>query len=383
MTSADTRADAVAAAFVTSCGRPPDGVWSAPGRVNLIGEHTDYNDGLVLPVAIDREAVVAVGVREDGRVTCRSLDLPGTVDVALHEVGPGSASGWTAYVLGVLWALQQLGVAVPGLDVVVQSDVPVGAGLSSSAALEGAVALAVADLTGSSVTRTELALAAQRAENQVVGAPVGVMDQMAALHGAAGGALLLDCRSLDVEHVPLPLQPHGLGLLVVDTRVSHAHAGGEYGARRRACEQAARALGVPALRDADRASVETLEDDEQRRCARHVVTEIERVRGTVDALRDGDPTRTGPLFAASHASMRDDFRISCPELDLAVQTATDAGALAARMTGGGFGGCAVAVVRLERQHAVTDAVHAAFRRAGHRAPDVFPVVASDGAHRLR
>ena len=376
------RASALEKAFGARTGTRPDGVWAAPGRVNLIGEHTDYNDGFVLPVAIDREALAAVRLRDDGVLTCGSLDLPGDVTTSIDALGPGTATGWTAYVLGVVWALREAGVDVPGLDVLVASDVPVGAGLSSSAALEAAVCLAVVELLGAGLDRTAMAVACRRAETDVVGAPVGVMDQMASLHGRAGAALLLDCRSLEVRPVPLGLERAGLVLLVADTRVHHAHATGEYAQRRATCEQAAAALGVPALRDARLADVEQHLTGDVLRCARHVVTEDARVLETVAALEAGDVAALGALFAASHASMRDDFRISCPELDVAVEAALRGGAVAARMTGGGFGGCVAALVPEQAQDAVAAAVSAAFASAGYAAPDVFPVRPSDGATRV-
>jgi galactokinase len=380
------RAAAVAAAFAERHGRRPDGVWAAPGRVNLVGEHTDYNGGLVLPCAIDRTACAAVGRRADDRVTCVSLDRDGEASVRLADLAPGVVTGWPAYVVGVVWALRESGVAVPGLDVVVASDVPVGAGLASSAALEAAVAVAVSELSDRAPTpgsfRTQLAIAARRAETDMVGAPVGIMDQMAALHGRAGRALLLDCRSLDFELVPLRLDDLGLRLAVIDTRVAHANVDGSYAARRQACERAAAALGVPALRDATREAAEDLPDGDARRCARHVVTEIERVRATATALASGDVPALGRLFAASHTSLRVDFRISCAELDVAVGAAVAGGAVAARMTGGGFGGCAVALVPADRYEPMAAAVGRAFRDRGFRAPHTFAVRPSDGAGRI-
>jgi galactokinase len=380
------RADAVAASYAEQTGESPDGLWAAPGRVNLIGEHTDYNDGFVLPFAIDREALVAVGRRADGQLRCWSKQEGTAPELAVTDLAPGVVSGWSAYPLGVVWALREAGVAVPGLDVMVDSDVPVGGGLSSSAALEGAVALAVADLTDSTLSRTELALTGQRAENEVVGAPVGVMDQMAALLAQAGHAVFLDCRSLQAQAVPLDVAAADLALLLVDTRVTHAHATGEYGARRRSCEQAARVLGVPALRDVtpdqlDAAGSEL--DPVMRRRARHVVTENARVLATVELLRAGKIAQIGPMLSASHVSMRDDFEISCPELDTAVTAAMAAGAVGARMTGGGFGGCALALVPTAAREELTAAVRGAFAAAGFRAPEVFGVTPASGARRLR
>jgi galactokinase len=390
------RAAAIASQFRARTGRNPDGVWAAPGRVNIMGEHTDYNGGLVLPFAIDQEAVAAVAVRDDDVITCASLDVEPAARFRLRELRPGAVTGWAAYVLGVVWALRDTGVDVPGLDIVVASDVPIGAGLSSSAALETAVALAVAHLTGShhsgshhsgadaDADRTQLAIAARRAETDMVGAPVGIMDQMVALHGRAGCALLLDCRSLDVRAVPLThlQETAGLRLLVIDTRVAHAHAAGGYAERRRACERAAELLGVPALRDASIDDVDRRLDGDLLRCARHVVTEIARVRETAAALDSGDIPTLRALFTASHASMRDDFRISCAEVDAAVEVSTGAGAVAARMTGGGFGGCVLAIVPATRCAEVAAAVASAFRARGFAPPRSCTVQPSAGAHRL-
>lgn len=381
------RTDAVAAAFRQAYGTAPEGVWAAPGRVNLLGEHTDHEDGLALPAAVDREALAAVARRPAGRLRCRSAQLPGEFEADLDDLGPGRVAGWPAYVAGAVWALREEGVPVPGLDVLVVSDVPLGAGLASSAALTCAVALAVAELAGAPVERAVLARAARRAETEVVGAPVGVMDQLAALSGRAGCALLLDCRSLDVTPLPLRLPEAGLRLVAVDTRVSHAHAGGEYAARRRACAAAARRLGVPALRDAALDEVERRLDGELRRCARHVVTENARVAaaaGLLGALERADTqVALGALFAASHASLRDDLRVSCPELDAAVAAALRCGAVGARMTGGGFGGCAVALVPDDTVAALVRDLPAVVRAAGLREPRVLEVVPSDGARRVR
>ncbi|MBL7487545.1 galactokinase [Frankia sp. AgB1.9] len=383
MTDRTALAAHLAARFQDFVGRPAAGVWAAPGRVNLMGEHTDYNDGLVLPFAIDSAALVAVAPRVDDRLTCRSLDRPDVAAIHAGDLAPGSITGWPAYVLGAVWALGWPQAGRPGLDIVVTSDVPAGAGLSSSAALTCAVTLAAAEIAGLELDRTALATAARRAETDMVGAPVGIMDQMAAMYGQAGHALLLDCRSLVVEPVVLPGQESDAAVLVVDTRVSHANSEGGYARRRAVCERAARRLGVPALRDATLTAVETALEGDELRVARHVVTEIERVGTAVAALRRADLASLGEIFAASHASMRDDFRISCAELDLAVDALLGAGAVAARMTGGGFGGCAVGLLPPAAVPAATVATTAAFEARGFTSPRVFETRPSGGAARIR
>jgi galactokinase len=379
------RVGRVAAAFRERAGRDPDGVWAAPGRVNLIGEHTDYNDGFVLPVAIDRLVLAAAGRRHDGRLRLWSLQSEPPADLALAEVGPGKVDGWSAYPAGAAWALGQAGVTVGGADLVVDGDVPAGAGLSSSAALECATATALADLEGAGLDRVALAGLARRAENEVVGVPSGAMDQMVSMLGRAGHALFLDTRSLDTEQVPLPLQAAGLRLVVIDTRAGHRLVDGAYADRRAACEAAAATLGVPALRDATPAQVEAAADalgEEGLRRARHVVTENARVLEAVRLLRAGELERLGPLLAASHASLRDDYEVSSPELDTAVAAAVAAGAVGARMTGAGFGGSALALARADLVGRVDERVRAAFAAAGFGPPAVAAVVPSDGARRL-
>jgi galactokinase len=379
------RVGRVVTAFREQTGRDPDGVWAAPGRVNLIGEHTDYNDGFVLPLAIDRLVLAAAGRREGGRLRLWSLQSGPPADLELAGIGPGRVGGWAAYPAGVAWALARAGVEVAGADLVVDGDVPAGAGLSSSAALECATATALADLAGAGLDRTALAGVARRAENEVVGVPSGVMDQMVSMLGRAGHALFLDTRSLAAEQVPLPLAAAGLCLLVLDTRAGHRLVDGAYADRRAACEAAAAALGVPALRDATLAQVEaaaaTLGVEGAAR-ARHVVTENARVLEAVALLRAGDLDRLGPLLAASHASLRDDYEVSSPELDTAVEAAMAAGAAGARMTGAGFGGSAIALVRAELAGRIGDRVREAFAAAGFGPPEVAPVAAADGARRL-
>ncbi len=372
--------------FEVAFGAAADGVWQAPGRVNLIGEHTDYNEGFVLPFAIDKAARVAVRLRPDS--TVRMLSTFGnqgltTADAA--DLDPAAARGWTKYPLGVLWALQQRGIAVPGLDLLLDSDVPRGAGLSSSHAIECAVVLALNELTGAGLSVQDMVLATQRAENDFVGAPTGIMDQSASLRGAAGRAVFLDCRDQSVRLVPFDAEAAGLVLLVIDTKVSHSHAGGGYAARRASCELGADVLGVAALRDVSLADLEEaagLLDTETFRRVRHVVTENERVLQAVALLEDAGPRSIGALLDASHASMRDDFEISCPELDLAVDTARAAGAVGARMTGGGFGGSAIALTPVDAEQRVRDAVGRAFAQAGYTAPDIFAVRPAAGAMRL-
>ncbi|MDP9397366.1 MAG: galactokinase [Actinomycetota bacterium] len=373
--------------FADAYGDSPTGVWAAPGRVNLIGEHTDYNDGFVLPFALSLRARAAVRLREDGPLRARSVQVPAEpLEIPVAALTPGAVPGWGAYVAGVVWALGEAGHRVPGADLVLDGDVPTGAGLSSSAALECAVVHALDDLLGLGLPRAEQAALARRAENDFVGAPTGMLDQMAAMFGRAGEAVFLDCRSLEVERVPLDLDALGLRVLVVDTRVSHAHTESGYGERRRMCEDAARTLGVPALRDVALADLDDalakLDDPVQRRRVRHVVTEDDRVLQVVRLLRGGDVRSTGPLLTASHASMRNDYEISVPQLDTAVEVAIGTGALGARMTGGGFGGSAIALVPEADLAPVTAAVEKAFAASGWLEPRTFVAVPSDGARRL-
>ncbi|GEK86724.1 galactokinase [Microbacterium aerolatum] len=391
-----TTLDAATALFRELTGRTPDGVWSAPGRVNLIGEHTDYNDGFVLPFATPHRTYAAVGIRDDGRIRVASTFADEPVEFALDELprlfptaaGDGPAvPEWAAYPLGVAWALQLAHAAtgepadIRGVDIAISSDVPVGAGLSSSAAIEGATASALNDLWRTGLDRPALASIGRRAENEAVGAPTGIMDQMASMLGESDAALFLDCRTLDAHAVPLGMT--GLSLLVIDTRVSHAHSTGGYRERRASCEKGAAIMGVPALRDVsvdDLPRARELMDDVAFRRVRHIVTENQRVLDTVRTLRVSGARAIGDLLVASHASMRDDFEISIPELDTAVGAALDAGALGARMTGGGFGGAAIALVEEGDVQAVSDAVTAAFAASGFAAPHLFTVTPSAGAH---
>ncbi|MFE9747216.1 galactokinase [Saccharothrix saharensis] len=377
-----------AAAFARVHGTAPEGVWSAPGRVNLIGEHTDYNDGFVLPFALPYRTAVAASPRDDGMLHVATLHDDGTEEhadpVAVADLEPGVVGGWAAYPSGVAWVLRGEGV-VGGANLVIAGDVPAGAGLSSSHALECAVALALLGLAKRSVgDLPRVARWVQRAENEFVGAPTGLLDQTASLCCTQAHVLFLDVRSFEVEQVPFDASAHGLEVLVVDTRASHSHTDGGYGARRAGCERAASLLGVAALRDV---TVEGLDGvlgrlpGELRPLVRHVVTENERVLAAVGLLRAGRLAELGPLLDASHASLRDDYAVSAPELDVAVDAAKAAGALGARMVGGGFGGSAIALVPVERHDEVVRAVLAAFAERGWTTPRTFTAVPSAGAGR--
>ena len=360
----------------------PVGVFAAPGRVNLIGEHTDYNAGLCLPIALPHATYAAVRRRDDDVLTVASAQQDDRFEGRLTEVSPGSVDGWAAYVAGVAWALREAGHALPGMDLVVDGRVPLGSGLSSSAALICSSALAMCAAAGIDPDRQALVAATMRAESEVAGAPTGGLDQTAALLGEAGRALLIDFRDHTTRTVPWLPDDAGLELLVVDTRTSHSHADGGYRSRREDCEAAAHALGVTSLREVAERDLDRLGDERLRRRARHVVTEVDRVTATVTAIADGDWARVGELFTASHASMRDDFEISCPELDLVVGTALDHGALGARMTGGGFGGSAIALVPVGRADEVAGRIAGAFADRRWGAPGVLPAPASAGAREV-
>jgi galactokinase len=382
----------VASAFTELFGRTPDGVWSAPGRVNLIGEHTDYNEGFVFPFAIDRRTVLAFGARNDRFIHVSSSFTDEVVeinldDLAVDELEVGLLSGWSAYPFGVVWALGQFGAdlaSASGFDAYLESTVPVGAGLSSSAAIESSIALALNDSWGVGLDRQTLAKVGQLAENKAIGAPTGIMDQSASLLGRRDAAVFLDCRTLESEVVDLGFAAAGLELLVVDTRVEHAHATGGYAARRASCEEGARLMDVASLRDLtvdDLPRAGEVLSDETFRRVRHIITENQRVLDTVRVLRADGPGAIGALLDASHVSMRDDFEISVPELDLAVETAQANGAIGARMTGGGFGGSAIALVPSAQIPTLKIAIVAAFAEKGFTAPTLFVVNADEGARR--
>jgi galactokinase len=380
----------VGQAFSDVFGSAPSGVWSAPGRVNLIGEHTDYNAGLCLPIALPHRTYAAARLRPDRQLRLHSLQSSESYSLDLDDIRPRNPSGWGAYAAGVLWALETAGHQVRGLEVIVDGKVPVGAGLSSSAALECAVAAAVSDLLGLDLlsddhARAALAGICVNAENTIAMAPTGGMDQSASLRCHEVNALLLDCRDGSVQQVPFDPSAHDLSLLVMNTRAKHSLVDGQYEQRRASCEEAARQLGVGSLRevpiDGLGQTLDRLPDTRIRARARHVVTEIDRVRQTVALLRAGRMSEVGSVFNASHASMRDDFEISCAELDVAVETATAHGALGARMTGGGFGGSAIALVPTDGTAEVISAVTHAFADRGIGAPDCFAVSAGGPARR--
>jgi galactokinase len=380
--------DAVADAFTGLHGRPPLGVFAAPGRVNLIGEHVDYNGGLCLPMALPHATYAAVAPRDDGTVTVTSHQQDDAFSASLDALGPGQATGWAAYAAGVLWALQEDGWELPGMDVVVDSRVPLGAGLSSSAAIECAVAIGAAEIAGATLDddlRSALVRACMRAESEVAGAPTGGMDQTIALFGRADCALLLDCRDWSTSQIGWDPASADLTLLVVDTRASHSLSDGGYESRRRDCETAARTLGVELLRDVEDhdEALGGLDDERIRRRVRHVFTEIDRVRDAVRQLEAGDFKGLGASFTASHESLRDDYEVSADELDVVVDTALENGALGARMTGGGFGGSAIALLPTDSVDPVAAAVASAFEDRGWQPPGLLTATPSPGARRTR
>lgn len=418
-------AEAASALFREAFDAEPDGIWCAPGRVNIIGEHTDYNGGLALPIALPHRAYLALRRREDRTVRLVSSLTPRSTDTLdLDVIGPKGTPGevrhWNAYIAGVAWALERDGLGpLSGFDAALVSCVPLGGGLSSSAALESATAVALDDVDALGLAgpaeapddagRARLVTSCVRAENEVAGAPTGGMDQSASLRCRAGHALELDCRTGEVEQVPFDLSAAGLALLVIDTKAEHSLVDGQYGARRAACEKAARVLGIDLLADiapddlearlselADLAGpAETTgcgeaeaDADELVKRTRHVVTEIDRTRRLVALLRDGRPLagpkleEVGALMNASHDSLRDDYECSCPELDMAVEAARKAGAHGARMTGGGFGGSAIALVDADSADAVARAVTRAYAEAGFTAPAFLNAIPSASAGRL-
>ena len=369
----------IARSFEELYGRKPEVIAEAPGRVNLIGEHIDYSEGFVLPFAIADRAYAAIAARPDGLVRIASHQRKEKIfSIDISDVKPGSKGDWEKYVLGVLWSL---GITT-GVDILVDGSVPSGAGLSSSAALECSVAVGLNALFSLERSKQDLARATQKAENDYVGMPCGIMDQSVSLMGQAGAALLLDCRDLTTESIPFDVASAGLELLIIDTQAHHALVDGGYAERRAACESVAGKLSIPSMRHL---TLEVLEANREKVTevefirARHAVTEIARVLEAVTALRASDFATLGTLINASHASLRDDYAVSCPELDVAVDASLSAGAMGSRMVGGGFGGSAIALIKASDTQKTKDAVLAAFDKRGFKKPRFFTSLPSAGA----
>ncbi|MGP9844537.1 galactokinase [Brachybacterium sp. 107] len=382
-------AERVESLFAESFGYAPDGVWSAPGRVNIIGEHVDYQDGLCLPMAISHRCFAAAARTPTDLVRLRSAQDDQVLEIHAGALEPGAVEGWPAYVAGVLWALRShiSGATTQGMDIMIDGQVPLGAGLSSSAALECAAAEAIEALLSLGTTPLQRVHAAITAETDFAGASTGGLDQSASVLSRAGHALFLDCRDFSTRAVPWDLASQGLALLITDTRAEHSHVDGEYTARRSDSERAAAALGVPTLRDADVTQLDDLlarlDDEVVRRRARHAITEIQRVKD-FDALLAAGTVREnvrelGDLLDASHDSLRDDYEVTVAQLDTAVDAARAAGAHGARMTGGGFGGSTIALIEADQAEQVATAIAAAFSERGFTAPKFFLALPSEGA----
>ena len=378
--------------FREQFGRPPRWIAAAPGRVNLIGEHTDYNDGFVLPMAIDRYVIAAADRGTDGQppggrgsFRVHSATMGETHAFEVTKNGTPRTSDWTDYVRGVAVGCLQAGLESGSLDVLIDSNVPLGGGLSSSAALEVATATLIEAVSGQTLDRRDKALLCQRAEHEYGGVPCGIMDQFSSVMGEADHLMLLDCRSTVLE--PVPLADSALTVLIINTNVKHELVGGEYAERRRQCEEAAKALGVPSLRDATLESLERhrdVLDDVHYRRARHVIGEIARTTRAADAIRAGDWPHVGRLMYESHQSLRDDYEVSCDELDLLVelteQIGEAGGVIGCRMTGGGFGGCAVSLVKADEINSVARTIHDGYHRKTSIKPTIFVSRPARGAH---
>lgn len=364
-------------------------VFLAPGRVNLIGEHTDYAGGFVMPAAIDFGTMASVSARHDGRVEIWSENFSEGVACAAGEVPRNRQKHWSDYPLGVMWALRDAGIEVPPFSMTLHGNVPLGAGLSSSASVEVASALALLSVAGAEMDRVETAKLCQRAENLYVGASCGIMDQFIACNGAADSALLLDCRSLEFRLAPIP---HNVSLVIANTMVKHSIAGGEYGIRRAEVEEGTAILRrhrpqVALLRDATPEDLERwggeMPDNVLRRC-RHIITENLRTVAAANALAAGDLKKLGGLMAAAHVSYRDDFEASCEEADLMVAAAQQLpGLIGARLTGGGFGGCTVNLVEEDRAEEFAGRLQEAYRAATKIDPEIYRCHASAAAHEAK
>ncbi len=367
--------------FEKAFGYQSAGVWSAPGRANLIGEHTDYNNGFVFPFGIDRRTFVALAPREDSKCRVASSISDEVFEWNLSEEKP-TGMDWALYPLGVAWTMREH--AKSGFDAYFVSDVPVGAGLSSSAAIECSIGIALNEIWNAGLSKQEIALLGQKAENEVVGAPTGIMDQTASMLAQPDSAVLIDCKTLETELIPLGLSKKGLVVAVMDTKVSHRHSDGGYRSRREACEKGAATMKVASLRELSAADLpnaeQKLDDVTFRRC-RHVITENQRVLDAVNALKTSDMAGLGKLLLESHASMRDDFEISIEELDTAVEVAMSVGAIGSRMTGGGFGGAAIAIIEESKLSELERQCKKVFADKGFAEPNIFAVNPSQGASR--
>lgn len=365
--------------FKKTFGMDAEVIAQAPGRVNLIGEHIDYSEGFVLPFAIDAVTVCALSRRSDTRIRVVSAQQPGAiVEITLEDLTALKGEGWARYIFGVIWALE----ISSGLDIYIDGKVPLGAGLSSSAALECSVATALNHLFALEKSKSELALLTQRAENKYVGVPCGIMDQSVSLMAKAGYALLLDCRDLSTRHISVDFAGADLRLLIIDTQAHHALTDGGYAERRASCEEVATIFGVSSMRELSLEKLQSRKHEitpTQFLRARHAVTEIARVLEAVQSLESHDFYAFGKLLNESHRSLRDDYTVSCPELDTAVNAALDSGALGARMVGGGFGGSAIALIKDEDAGKVSLSIEQAFAAKGFKAPRFFSSLPSDGA----
>ena len=369
----------LASKFQEVFGTPPDVIAIAPGRVNLIGEHVDFLDGFVLPFAISDATTIAIARTSNNKIRCASIQKKGAVStIDCANIAPKSGEAWTRYPIGVLWSL---GIET-GIDILVDGQVPLGAGLSSSAALECAVATAINELFNLGLTLPELARAAQRAENIYVGMPCGIMDQSVSLMATEGNALLLDTRDLSIEQIPFNIAPLGLELLVIDTQVHHALVDGGYAERRASCEKAIADLGITSLRDisiSEFVSRKPELDEKTYLRAFHGVTEMQRVLDAVALLKAGDFVGFGEIVTAAHISLRDNYTVSCPELNLAVDTALKFGALGSRMIGGGFGGSAIALIKAKDSELIKSEIKNGFMKARFKSPRFFSALPSAGA----
>ena len=373
----------LASKFQETFGTSPQIIASAPGRVNLIGEHVDFLDGFVLPFAISNSTSVAIAKTNSNQIRTASLQKKGLVStITCADIAPKTGEAWTRYPIGVLWALGIDSGITSGIDILIDGQVPLGAGLSSSAALECAIAIAINELFKLGLTPPELALAAQRAENVYVGMPCGIMDQSVSLMATAGNALLLDTRDLSIEHIPFDIAPHGLELLVIDTQVHHALVDGGYAERRASCEKAISDLGITSLRDisiADFVARKSELDEKTYLRAFHGVTEMQRVLDAVALLKAGDFLGFGEIVTAAHVSLRDNYTVSSPELNLAVDTAIKFGALGSRMIGGGFGGSAIALIKAKDSDLIKSEIKDQFMKSRFKSPRFFSALPSAGA----